>query len=398
MTMVALEDYAGREQAYVKHIFLERYLEALFFKTAAVYDHIVYVDGFAGPWQSVGEQFEDTSFGIALNALRNVRETMQQKNHRTVKVTALLVEKDRRAYARLETVKQAYPHITIKTYKGDFRALVPQLVEGIPQEAFAFLLIDPKGWRIVLEQLRPLLARQSTEVVFNFMFEFINRAASMSENITAGLDELMPHSNWRQRLHEAEESFGRYGLTGDDRKDVLVGAFRESVRQVGSYPYVSEVTVLRPLRDRALYCLIHATRNEKGIEVFRECQVAVMNAQAATRAAGKVKHQVQQSNQAEMFDSMLDMAPDQTERRLEDEKVKAAKLVRKLLPHSPDHMQYRRLWASVLAECIVKRTDVNAICGAMKKAGELASPDWEPGKRVPQDQYRMQLVAREPSQ
>ena len=27
--MVSLEDYAGREQAYVKHVFLERYLEAL---------------------------------------------------------------------------------------------------------------------------------------------------------------------------------------------------------------------------------------------------------------------------------------------------------------------------------------------------------------------------------
>ena len=111
-----------------------------------------------------------------------------------------------------------------------------------------------------------------------------------------------------------------------------------------------------------------------------------------------VKHQVEQSNQAEMFDSMLDMAPDRTERRLEDKKVKAAKLVRKLLPLSPDHMPYRRLWASVLAECIVKRTDVNAICGAMKKAGELASPDWGPGKRVPKDQYWMQLVAREPLQ
>ena len=57
--MVSLEDYAGREQAYVKHVFLERYLEALVFKTASTYNHIVSVDGFAGPWQSASEQFED---------------------------------------------------------------------------------------------------------------------------------------------------------------------------------------------------------------------------------------------------------------------------------------------------------------------------------------------------
>jgi hypothetical protein len=71
--MVALSDYTGREQSYVKHVFLERYLERLVHKTASVYPHIVYVDGFAGPWQSANEKFDDTSFGIALNALRSAK-------------------------------------------------------------------------------------------------------------------------------------------------------------------------------------------------------------------------------------------------------------------------------------------------------------------------------------
>src|SRR3954462_5749499 len=73
--MVAIQDYQGREQAYVKHVFLERYLERLVHKTASSYDHIVYVDGFAGPWQSASEQFQDTSFGIALHALRQAKAT-----------------------------------------------------------------------------------------------------------------------------------------------------------------------------------------------------------------------------------------------------------------------------------------------------------------------------------
>ena len=73
-----MHDYVGREQSYVKHVFLERYLEALMFKTASVYNHIVYVDGFAGPWQSANEQFEDTSFGIALNALTSAKEAWKK--------------------------------------------------------------------------------------------------------------------------------------------------------------------------------------------------------------------------------------------------------------------------------------------------------------------------------
>src|SRR3954470_361538 len=101
--MVALADYAGREQAYVKHVFLESYLESLVFKTASAFTHIVYVDGFAGPWQSANERFEDTSFGIALSALRKAKDA-GKKLGRTVKMTALLVEREPQAYARLATI------------------------------------------------------------------------------------------------------------------------------------------------------------------------------------------------------------------------------------------------------------------------------------------------------
>jgi three-Cys-motif partner protein len=89
--MVAIQDYQGREQSYVKHVFLERYLERLVHKTASSYDHIVYVDGFAGPWQSASERFQDTSFGIALNALRQAKATWKAAS-RDVKMSAYLVE------------------------------------------------------------------------------------------------------------------------------------------------------------------------------------------------------------------------------------------------------------------------------------------------------------------
>src|SRR6478752_2860436 len=71
--MVSLDNYKGREQSYVKHVLLEQYLEALIHKTASAYQHVVYVDGFAGPWQNSSEQFDDTSFGIALKALRRAK-------------------------------------------------------------------------------------------------------------------------------------------------------------------------------------------------------------------------------------------------------------------------------------------------------------------------------------
>jgi three-Cys-motif partner protein len=141
--MVALQDYIGREQSYVKHIFLERYLETLVHKTASSYPHIVYVDGFAGPWQSANENFQDTSFGIALNALRRAKASWKEK--RDVRMSAFLVERDPESHKKLAQVPARYPDISIKTYSAAFLAVLPMILNDIPADAFAFFLIDPKG-------------------------------------------------------------------------------------------------------------------------------------------------------------------------------------------------------------------------------------------------------------
>ena len=267
--MVSLSDYTGREQSYVKHVFLERYLELLVHKTASIYPHIVFVDGFAGPWQSANEKFEDTSFGIALNALRRAKASWKERN-RDVRMSAFLVERDQDAYKKLVQVPARYQDISIKTYPADFLMVLPQILADIPADAFAFFLIDPKGWRIRLNSLAAMLAKPNSEIIFNFMFDFINRAASIQDAVVvSGLNELIPYGDWRTELAEAERARpGR--VTPDERKTILVQAFSGCLAKLGKYEYVAETTVLRPVKDRPLYCLFYATRHRKGIEVFRE--------------------------------------------------------------------------------------------------------------------------------
>jgi three-Cys-motif partner protein len=384
--MVSLEDYAGREQSYVKHVFLERYLEALVIKTASTYNRIVYVDGFAGPWQSANEQFEDTSFGIALNALRRAKQTWQGSG-RTVQMTALLVERDAKAFVQLAKIPARYPDIAVMTYPKDFMSVVPALLKEIPRDAFAFFLIDPKGWRIPLAQLQPLLGRDKSEVIFNFMFDFVNRAASMKA--AAGLDELIPYGDWRRRLAEAEP-IASVTATPEERKEILVDAFTDSLRVLGGYAYVVPTEILRPLTDRTLYCLFYATRHDTGLSVFRDCQIAALKAQSTTRAAGKVKYKASSSGQSELFESLHEMGPDEIEGRLEDEKRKAEAAIRHLVPKSPASIVYRKLWSTILLHHMVRKTDVNTICADMRKKQELLFPDWETLRRVPQDNYRVQ--------
>src|ERR1700722_14518082 len=165
--MVSIDDYKGREQSYVKHVLLEQYLDALIHKTASAYPHIVYVDGFAGPWQSSNEQFEDTSFGIALRALRRAKGSWKAAG-RDVKMSAILVEKDPVAFKHLQALPPKFPDIDITLLNGDFIGLIPTILAKIPAAAFAFFLLDPKGWKIPLKAIQPILSRANSEVLFNF--------------------------------------------------------------------------------------------------------------------------------------------------------------------------------------------------------------------------------------
>jgi three-Cys-motif partner protein len=385
--MVALADYAGREQSYVKHVFLENYLEALVRKTASTYPHIVYVDGFAGPWQSANERFEDTSFGIALSALRQAKDSWKQMG-RNVRMSAHLVERDATAYARLAEVTKRFPDASVLTYSGDFVGLIPTILKVIPSDAFAFFFIDPKGWRIPLQKLALLLSRANSEVIFNFMFDFINRAVNIGDaNIVAGLNELIPYGDWRSKIAKAETQEGG-NLTPEARKTVLVSAFTESLAKLGNYRFVAETTILRPLKDRPLYCLCYATRHPIGIKIFRDCQIRALQEQSATRAAVKLQYAAKTSGQAEMFESLHDMGADELNEFLASERQRAERSLLELTPQKPAAIRYEMLWPEVLARHVIRHPQVNELAVKLRKAQALEFPEWEKGRRVPQPSYR----------
>lgn len=389
--MVSLADYAGRGQAYVKHVLLESYLERLVHKVASRYDHVAYVDGFAGPWLSANERFEDTSFGIALNALRRAKATWKQHG-RAVTMHACLVEQDKEAYNRLAQVPAQYPDVTIKTHRADFLDIVPKILQEIPSNAFAFFLIDPKGWRVPLKTLEQLLARPNSEVIFNFMFEFINRAADIEQpKVVAGLNELIPHGDWRAMLKAGER---RGDFSPEHRKEILVDAFSNSLRQIGGYQYVADIPVLRPTRDRPLYFLLYGTRSKKGIEEFRTCQIAALQEQSRTRAATKIKYAQAASGQGEIFQSLHEMARDDLLSYLQSERDSATRRVLELTPAQPSAIQYDQLWPQILARSVVTKVDVNEIVARLRKEETLHIPDWEKRRRVPQDGYRLQRTDR----
>jgi hypothetical protein len=223
------------------------------------------------------------------------------------------------------------------------------------------------------------------------MFDFINRAASIDDpGIIQGLDELMPYGDWRTKLEDAERASGGH-LSSIERKDILVECFSLSLSRLGSFEYVAETTVLRPLKDRPLYCLFYATRHPRGIEVFRDCQHKALTEQSRIRASTKIKHSESTTGQREFFQSLHDMAPDELSDYLRREQLCAEETVLKLVPKAPESIRYEKLWPQVLARHVVRRPDVNEIASRLRREGTLFFPDWEKGKKVPHDKYRAQL-------
>jgi three-Cys-motif partner protein len=385
---VDIKAYAGREQSYVKHYFLDSYLQNLVFKVAGSYDHIVYVDGFSGPWQSGGENFTDTSFGIALNILHSAKQTWKQlKPNRTITVTAHLVERSKASFAELNKIPAKYPDIEIVPHHGDFVALAEELANCIPKDAFVFLFIDPKGWRIDMEGISKLLSLPNCEVVFNFMFDFINRAASMKDPaLVKSLNKLITTDEWRKKLIVA------VGEAKPNRGLVLVEAFSTTLANIGGYKFAAAIPVLRPLKDRPLYYLVYATRKPPGIEVFRNCQINTLQRQAEVRGSTKLATSTAKTGQSEAF-AFDEMNKSNTDRYLKEEAAAAQAYLHEITPIAPDTAVYGDIWPRILTRHAIRKTELNKLAAAARQDKSIEFPNWEERHRVPADHYIMQRAA-----
>ena len=383
--------YEGREQARIKHHFLLTYLGSLIHKVASAYSEVVYVDGFSGPWQSRGEKFEDTSFGIALSALTEAKRSWATIRGRQVRMVAHLVENNATAHARLAELVPMFPDVEIVIHHGDFTQIAPAIAAAISARAFSFILIDPKGFSLDLQALRPLIARDNCEVVFNFMFDFINRFALVDDPTIAGiLDRLIPSEDWRGPLRALDCDVT---ATPKRRKRVLVKAFEDAVSRVGRYPYVANVDILRPESDRTLYFLVYGTRQRPGIQVFRDCQLKSLGVQSDARARKAIADLSIASKQSELLPSMNDMAPDPHRLFLVEEFTAAKALMLDLV--SETGATWGSIWPQVLARHAVRLTDINRAANDYRKAGALVFPTWpSPRKSTPEDSYPVMCGVR----
>jgi three-Cys-motif partner protein len=140
--------YEGREQTLVKHYILGKYLERFAHIIGSRWGTINYVDCFAGPWNVRSDQFEDSSFYIALRELRKARATHRAKG-RNVSLRCFFLEKDTNAYQELKQFADGVADVAVQTKNAELESAAMisfgSLRLTVIKPSHSFLSILPDG-------------------------------------------------------------------------------------------------------------------------------------------------------------------------------------------------------------------------------------------------------------
>ena len=288
------DPYLGREQTKVKHFILKRYLQALAFKVLRSFD-ICYVDGFSGPWQTQTEDFADSSFMIAIDVLRDAQHQILVQTGRRPTIRCFFSENNSEAFAKLTAAVAPFNKpdegFEIRTYYGDFENAVSE-IQGFIGRSFALIFIDPKGWTgYSFDKIKPLFDRPKCEVLINFMYDFVNRAASMRDEKTiASLAPILGGSNWEDRL-DPNLPRGR----------AVEKLFRDSLRGAGNFDFVVSTKIDRSTIDRPHFFIVYGTKSSDGLKAFRETEYGALRAQARERADAKERQREARTGSPDLF-------------------------------------------------------------------------------------------------
>ena len=287
-----LDLYRDREQSFIKHQFLTKYLQAAAYKTLQGHSQTFnFVDAFAGPWKvSDDAKYSDASFDQAINTLEAVRADLGKRGIGGLKIRFCFCEQRPDAVARLRKYAATKGRLEIHIFQGVFEDNLDGIAAKLP-DGFTFTFIDPTGWNIRNEEVFRYLRDQNGEFMLNFMSDHINRHAEFrylrDQNGEFMLNFMSDHINRHAEYDEVAASFGRFladaqwadefarlpADLGNERK--MLHLMKGAMRTHKVATYVPDFSIMVPKKERVKMRLILGTHSPKGLEVFRDVQEKV---------------------------------------------------------------------------------------------------------------------------
>lgn len=262
-----LELYRDREQSFIKHQFLTKYLQAAAYKTLQGHSQTFnFVDAFAGPWKvSDDAKYSDASFDQAINTLEAVRADLGKRGIGGLKIRFCLCERRADAVARLRAYAQAMSRFEIHVFPGLFEENLDLIASKIP-DGFTFTFIDPTGWNIRNEAVFRFLRDRKGEFLLNFMSDHIQRHAGFKE-VAASFGRFLADAQWEDEFSNLPADWGN--------EQKMLHLLKAAMRKHGVARFAPDISIMVPKKDRVKMRLILGTHSEKGLEVFRDVQEKV---------------------------------------------------------------------------------------------------------------------------
>ncbi|HKO00759.1 MAG TPA: three-Cys-motif partner protein TcmP [Thermoanaerobaculia bacterium] len=359
--MSDLASYAGREQTYLKHFVLGKYLERLALIVGPTYRTITYVDCFSGPWESRDPNYEDTSFVVALKALRSARAQLALRGI-SINIRCFFLEKNVARFRNLATFVDAINDVEIRRENKDFVEAIDDILQFVRaggSDNFTFTFIDPTGWSgFPLQVITPLLKVRG-EVLINFMTEHIRRFA--------GADDVEIEASFRG-LYDGDVKAELAGLASQQREERLVRLYMLAIKRAGQFQYVGSAVIFKPDVEKTNFHLVYATRNDKGVAVFKEVEQKLAPETEVVRAAAK-KNKRETGQQS--FLSATDLYPSTRLKELRERYVAEARArtLGRLRKHGSE--KYNVLWRRAVAYPLVWTSDLNGWLEEWRLAGKV---------------------------
>ncbi|WP_457649929.1 three-Cys-motif partner protein TcmP [Profundibacter sp.] len=371
--------YRNREQTYIKHKFLTKYLQAAAYKTLHGYPAFNFVDAFAGPWNvSDEEDYSDASFHQAINTLEAVRKDLQGRGNGAVKLRFYFCERRTDAVERLRDYAQKRDSFEIHVFSGAFEDNLDAISASIP-DGFTFTFIDPTGWDVRNVDVFKFLLKHKGEFLLNFMSDHINRHAEY-EKVSAAYGRFLADPEW-------ETEFAQ--LPGDWKNEKrILHLLKEKMKEAKVATYLPDFPILMPAKERLKMRLILGTHSPKGLEVFRNVQEKVERDEIAIRNSIRDNNskqkglfsddyiaELQQKREGVGCAKYLDQAKDEIMETLRSYGVS----------------KFAELSSSLMDKFPIRLTQTKSLLRKMKDEG-LVDFTLPPRKRVPQDDTRVVLA------
>jgi hypothetical protein len=159
-------------------------------------------------------------------------------------------------------------------------------------------------------------------------------------------------------------------LTKRDREDATVQEYSRNVKHVGSFTHISSAIVLHPEKDRTHFHLIYATRNAKGVEVFKEAEKKAMPVMQQARGEARKRKREEKTGQIEL--SLGEAAHDPTYfNSLRTRYIDQAREAVSRLFQEKGRVSYDDVWSLALTFPMVWETDLHEWIHDWKSQGIL---------------------------